>query len=37
MVDSELGLALVFNGCIYNYQRTTGSSWRLRLSILLER
>jgi asparagine synthase (glutamine-hydrolysing) len=24
MVDSELGLALVFNGCIYNYQELRG-------------
>ena len=26
MVDSDLGLTLVFNGCIYNYQELRASS-----------
>ena len=35
MVDSELGLSLVFNGCIYNYRELRAELRDRRLSLLL--
>ncbi len=35
-VDSELGLSLVFNGCIYNYRELRSGATAARLSLLLE-
>ena len=35
MVDSELGLTVVFNGCIYNYQELRAELERPRLPLLL--
>ena len=35
MVDAELGLAAVFNGCIYNYQRAARRAGGRRLPLLL--
>ena len=36
MVDTDLGLTLVFNGCIYNY-RDLRTSWSRGLPVLLHR
>ena len=35
MVDAELGLTVVFNGCIYNYQELRGRARGPRLPVLL--
>ena len=36
MVDSDLGLSLVFNGCIYNYADLRARARGLRLPLLLD-
>ena len=37
MVDSDLGLTLVFNGCIYNYQELRAELEAAGLPLLLDR